>query len=214
MPSLMTLFAKSDCRQPVVLHVIQSFFTTEYDDYCQGLTQDQCAPITRLPGQLPRVGLSTYSAISRQRWPGPAVAVLIEAPRPGSVTRSCSPGHRYRFAGRQGDRRADQRRCPCRCCHGHGVSAPEWFSGVSVPVAGTPRCFRCAGRRLPGLGLAAQRPPDAVAHRRGILQLRQPAPQGLGHGRRRQEPAAAAPDQDRSRSRQSVSLPQSLRPAG
>ena len=57
----------------------QSFYTAEYDEYCQGLTQGQCAPITRPPGQLPRVGLSTYSEISRQRWPSPAVAVLIEA---------------------------------------------------------------------------------------------------------------------------------------
>lgn len=57
----------------------QSFFATEYSEYCEGLAPAQCAPITRPPGQLPRVGVSTYSEISRQRWSRPAVDVLIDA---------------------------------------------------------------------------------------------------------------------------------------
>lgn len=57
----------------------QSFFEAEYDEYCQGLTSAQCAPVTRPPGQLPRLGLATCSEISRSPWPKQANGVLLEA---------------------------------------------------------------------------------------------------------------------------------------
>ncbi len=56
----------------------QSFFAAEFDEYCEGLTQAECAPVTQPPGELPRVGLATYSDISRQPWPRVANAVIVE----------------------------------------------------------------------------------------------------------------------------------------
>ncbi len=56
----------------------QPFFQAEFDEYCAGLTQAECAPVTDPSGQLPRVGLATYSEISRQAWPRVANAVMIE----------------------------------------------------------------------------------------------------------------------------------------
>ena len=56
----------------------QTFFAAEYDEYCMNLTQAQCAPVTNPPGELPRVGLATYSDISRQPWPSVANAIMLE----------------------------------------------------------------------------------------------------------------------------------------
>ena len=56
----------------------QSFFAAEYDEYCMNLTQAQCAPVTDPPGELPRVGLATYSDISTKPWPKAANDVIVE----------------------------------------------------------------------------------------------------------------------------------------
>lgn len=56
----------------------QGFFDAEFDEYCQGYTWAQCAPVTTPGGLLPRVGLSTYSEISRRPWPKGANDVIIE----------------------------------------------------------------------------------------------------------------------------------------
>lgn len=56
----------------------QNFFEAEFDEYCQGFTEDQCAPVTKPGGLLPRVGLSTYSEISTKPWPRRANEVMLE----------------------------------------------------------------------------------------------------------------------------------------
>ena len=56
----------------------QNFFQAEFDEYCEGFTQAQCAPVTTPGGLLPRVGLSTYSDISAGPWPSRANAVMLE----------------------------------------------------------------------------------------------------------------------------------------
>lgn len=56
----------------------QNFFEAEYDEYCQGFTTAQCAPVTSPGGLLPRVGLSTYSDISNRPWPSSANEVLLD----------------------------------------------------------------------------------------------------------------------------------------
>lgn len=56
----------------------QNFFEAEFDEYCQGFTQAQCAPVTTPDGLLPRVGLSTYSDISDGPWPRRANEVIVE----------------------------------------------------------------------------------------------------------------------------------------
>lgn len=56
----------------------QAFFETEYDEYCEGLERQQCASEVSPPGVLPRVGLSTYSEISRRPWPRAAIGVLLQ----------------------------------------------------------------------------------------------------------------------------------------
>jgi FAD/FMN-containing dehydrogenase len=57
----------------------QVFFEAEYDEYCEGLERQQCDSEVRPPGLLPRLGLSTYSEISRQPWPRAGIAVLLDA---------------------------------------------------------------------------------------------------------------------------------------
>ena len=56
----------------------QPFFQAEFDEYCLGLTQAECAPDTEPPGQLPRVGLATYSEISQEPWPSTPNDIIIE----------------------------------------------------------------------------------------------------------------------------------------
>ena len=56
----------------------QSFFAAEFDEYCLGFTQAQCAPVTQPSGELPRVGVATYSDISTQPWPRAANDVIVE----------------------------------------------------------------------------------------------------------------------------------------
>ena len=56
----------------------QSFFEAEYDEYCAGFTQEQCAPVTSPGGLMPRVGLSTYSEISTAPWPRAANDVIVD----------------------------------------------------------------------------------------------------------------------------------------
>jgi FAD/FMN-containing dehydrogenase len=57
---------------------VANFFEAEYAEYCQGLTRAQCAPVTVPGGQLPRVGLATYSEISNGPWPQAANDVIID----------------------------------------------------------------------------------------------------------------------------------------
>ncbi len=56
----------------------QNFFEAEFDEYCQGFTSAQCAPVTKPGGLLPRVGLSTYSDISTAPWPSAANEVMLD----------------------------------------------------------------------------------------------------------------------------------------
>lgn len=64
---------------PISQQVVrQSFFDAEWDEYCQGYDWQQCAPVTSSGGLLPRVGLATYSEISRRPWPRAANDVLLE----------------------------------------------------------------------------------------------------------------------------------------
>lgn len=55
------------------------FFDVEFDEYCAGLTLEQCAMNERDPGgEIPRFGLSTYSEITRHAWPSDGVAALLD----------------------------------------------------------------------------------------------------------------------------------------
>ena len=55
------------------------FFDVEFDEYCAGLTLDQCAMVDRDPaGAIPRVGIATYSEITRRAWPAAGVAALLD----------------------------------------------------------------------------------------------------------------------------------------
>lgn len=55
------------------------FFDIEFDQFCARLTPEQCAMADRDPaGMLPRVGLSTYSEITRRAWPADGIAVLLD----------------------------------------------------------------------------------------------------------------------------------------
>ena len=55
------------------------FFAVEFDEYCAGLTSDQCAMADRDPGgAIPRVGLATYSEITRRPWPAAGVAAVLD----------------------------------------------------------------------------------------------------------------------------------------
>ena len=56
----------------------QAFFEAEYDEYCEGLERQQCASEVTPPGVLPRLGVSTYSEISRRPWPRAAIGVLLQ----------------------------------------------------------------------------------------------------------------------------------------
>ena len=56
----------------------QNFFEAEFDENCQGLTWQECAPNTNPPGQVPRYGVTTFSEISRRPWPRSAITVLLE----------------------------------------------------------------------------------------------------------------------------------------
>lgn len=56
----------------------QAFFEAEYNEYCEGLERQQCASEITPPGVLPRLGLSTYSEISRKPWPRQANDVLLD----------------------------------------------------------------------------------------------------------------------------------------
>jgi FAD/FMN-containing dehydrogenase len=53
-----------------------SFFEAEYREFCDGLRREQCARDTHPPGVLPRLGLSTYSEITREPWPAAAIDVM------------------------------------------------------------------------------------------------------------------------------------------
>ena len=55
------------------------FFDVEFDEYCAGLTLEQCAMADRDPrGKIPRFGVATYSEITRHSWPTEGVAVLLD----------------------------------------------------------------------------------------------------------------------------------------
>ena len=54
-----------------------TFFEQEYREYCDGLRAAECARNTKPPGALPRVGLSTYSEITRSAWPTAANDTLL-----------------------------------------------------------------------------------------------------------------------------------------
>lgn len=55
------------------------FFDTEYDEYCAGLSPEQCAMADRDPdGVIPRIGMSTYSEITRKAWPADGIEVFLD----------------------------------------------------------------------------------------------------------------------------------------
>ncbi len=55
------------------------FFGVEFDEYCAGFTPEQCVMAGRdLDGAIPRVGLATYSEITRHAWPADGVAALLD----------------------------------------------------------------------------------------------------------------------------------------
>lgn len=58
---------------------IGRFFDVEFDEYCEGLTLEQCAMADRDPGGLiPRFGVATYSEITRHAWPADGIAALLD----------------------------------------------------------------------------------------------------------------------------------------
>lgn len=55
------------------------FFDVEFDEYCAGFTLEQCAMAERDPGGIiPRVGLATYSEITRHAWPADGITVMLD----------------------------------------------------------------------------------------------------------------------------------------
>ncbi len=55
------------------------FFDVEFDEYCADLTLEQCAMAGVNPGgQVPRLGISTYSEMTRRSWPATGVTALLD----------------------------------------------------------------------------------------------------------------------------------------